>query len=295
VNRGDLALRDGASTYVHSEWGGVRFPHVLGWDVAGEVDAVGAGVDPGLVGARVAGLMRSGGYAELAVASARQFVSLPPALEFVAAAAVPTPFLTAYYALTVDAAIHEGETVLVQAAAGAVGTAAVQFARTFGCRVLATAGSPGKVEFALSLGAEAAFDYSDPEWPAAVLEATQNRGVDVVIESAGGDILAKSVGCLAGGGRLVTVGNSARASSPVDLRVLLDRGLHLNGFGLWGATRTHADAVAGPNGGLARVLEMVAAGAVRPIVARTFALADAVGAHRFVERRENIGSVVLTP
>jgi NADPH:quinone reductase-like Zn-dependent oxidoreductase len=284
-------------------------PHISGAEVAGEIVAVGEGVpelgpgqrvllQPGLSCGRCArclagednfcprydviGYQSDGGYAEFVAAPAANVVPLPEAIDFVTAAAFPLTFLTAWHMLRTRARLTEQDTVLVVAAGSGVGQAAIQLARVTGARVLATAGGLRKCERALELGAEAAIDHHGEDVVARVKALTAGRGVDIVIEHVGAATWDRSVRCLARGGRLVTCGATTGHQAAVDLRHLFARQLSLLGSYM------------GAKSELLQAAALFFRGACRPVVDRTFPLADAAEAHRYLERGEHFGKVVLT-
>ncbi|MHB8575259.1 MAG: quinone oxidoreductase family protein [Dehalococcoidia bacterium] len=281
INRGDLGRRMG--TYP----AGVPLPFIIGWDIAGTVEAAGAGVSELASGTRVVARIPQGGYAELAVAPAAQTVPLPEGVSFEQAAALPVAYLTAWFALKHQGALKAGETCLVQAAASGVGVAGIQIAKAMGARVLTTASTEAKLALGRRLGAEVAINYTTTDFVEVVRTETGGRGVDVVLESVGGDVLVRSVTALAPFGRLVSVGNSARAASPTDLTQLLSKRISLFGFYLGGET--------GISEALAELLEMVADGRVEAVLDKHFPLREAAAAHRYVAGRSNLGKVLLIP
>jgi len=182
-------------------------PYIPGTDVAGEVEAVGAGVTHVRAGDRVFGRsLNGGGYAEKASLPARETIPLPANLSFAEGAAIPVPFYTAYVALHHKAALKAGETVLVSAGGGGVGVAAIQLAKAAGARVFTTVGSQEKAERTKALGADVALNYKTQDFAAEVQKLTDGKGVDVIIENVATDNLAKDFVALARFGRVVLIG-----------------------------------------------------------------------------------------
>src|SRR6185295_18959961 len=197
----------------------------------GVIRAVGPEVEGLKVGDRVFAMLGWGGYATVARAPAATVVRMPTAMSFEHAAAFGVVYQTSYFALVYRAALQPGETLLVHAAAGGVGLAAVQIGAALGARVLATAGSPAKLEVARAHGAEAAFDYSTPEWVDAVKAATGGRGADVIYDPVGGEVFDLSTKCIAFSGRLLVIGFASGVIPSIQAnRVLLKNiavvGLH---------------------------------------------------------------------
>ncbi len=281
INRGDLGRRMGTYT------AGVQLPFVIGWDIAGTVESLGPGVDGPAPGTRVVALIPHGGYAELAVAPANQTVPLPESVSFEQAAALPVAYLTAWYALKHQGRMQPGETCLVQAAASGVGVGGIQIAKAMGARVFTTASSDEKLALGKRLGADVLINYTTTDFVEVVQKETGGKGVDVVLESVGGEVLTRSVAALAPFGRLISVGNSARSPAPTDLAQLLGKRISLSGFYLL--------VEKGIDKALTELVELVAAGTVDAVIDRTFPLAQTADAHRHVASRANLGKVLLIP
>ena len=280
-------------------------PVVVGYEVSGVVDAVGAGVTTHREGDRVVALTRFGGYADRVVVEAAFAFPVPDGLDDVGAAAIPVNYLTAFLALYRLANITAGETVLIHGAGGGVGIAATQLARLRGATIIGTA-SATKHDAIRQQGVAHAIDYRTASVTAEVRRLTNGRGVDVVLDPIGGGSFAESYQLLAPLGRLVMYGASSIASSerrsvwrvlttlvrmprfkPLPL-MNSNRGVFgLNLGHLWDERRQLAEA-------MTRLLREVSAGRISPVVARTFPLDRAADAHRFIQSRSNIGKVVLT-
>jgi NADPH:quinone reductase-like Zn-dependent oxidoreductase len=276
-------------------------PCVVGYEVAGTVAAVGPGVEnaPAL-STRVVSPVRFNGYAERAVVRADGVVPLPDELSFEAGAAIPINYATAWEALIHQAHLESGERVLIQAAAGGVGTAATQIAKRAGAEVWGTA-SPGKHAAIRELGVDHPIDYTRPGW---------ERGVpklDVVIDAIGGASFRRSYKLLRAGGRLVCFGASGVVSGETRNLVTAARtALRMPRFNLL-KQMSESKSVIGLNlltlwdeaGSAARwsapLTEMLADGTISPVVAAAFSFDRAPDAHRFITERRNVGKVVLTP
>ncbi len=182
-------------------------PYIPGTDVAGEVEAIGAGVGHVRVGERVFGRsLNGGGYAEKACLPTNETFSLPTNLSFAEGAAIPVPFYTAYVALHHKAQLKEGETVLISAGGGGVGVAAIQLAKAAGARVITTVGSQEKAERTKELGADIALNYKEQDFAAEVQSLTDGKGVDVIIENVAADNFAQDFTALGQHGRIVLIG-----------------------------------------------------------------------------------------
>jgi NADPH2:quinone reductase len=256
------------------------------------VRAVGAGVSRVRVGERVLALPDYGAYASDLVVPERRVFPLPddvPAAEGVALGIV---YQTAHVALSERAMLRRGEALLVHAAAGGVGLAAVQVGRALGATVIGAAGSEEKLELARAEGAHHALDYRDPSWVEEVKRLTAGRGVDVVFDPVGGDVFDGSTRCIAFGGRIVVIGFASGRIPTLEMnRVLLKNiaavGLH------WGAYFDHRPEV------IARthdaLVELYRRGEVRPVVADRRPLGEAAEALRALAARKTVGKVVLIP
>ncbi|MEV6040977.1 zinc-binding dehydrogenase [Nonomuraea sp. NPDC052116] len=262
-----------------------ELPYVPGGLVAGRVSSAGEGVDPAWVGRRViAGTGETGGFAERAVAAAEDLFPVPDGLGLPEAVALHSDGSTAQ-GLIEGAKVRPGEWVLVEAAAGGVGSLLVQLARTAGARVVGAARGSRKLDLVRELGAEAAVDYSEPGWTGRVLEATGGAGPDVVFDGVGGEIGRAAFEVTARGGRFSVHGASSGEVTVVDP-----------------ARREDVDVIGieqlfdfGPN--LVRWAEQMmaqaAAGLVRPVIGQTFPLERAADAHAAIEHRTALGKTLL--
>jgi len=286
VNYADTGLRRGMAFGPHA----ATYPLTPGFEVAGTVAARGEGVTTPAEGARVAAVIDDGGYAEYAVAGPDRLWEIPAAIDFATATALLVQGLTAYGVLHDAARVQPGESVLVQAAAGGVGSLAVQLALLAGAApVLGTAGGAHKCDLVRGLGAEP-IDYTQEDWANKIRAATGGRGVDVVLDAVGGEAAAQAFGALALFGRLVTFGGASGGMLPLGdiMMPLAVRGLSLVGFGgPW--VRPGRAAVA--HEALDRYVEE---GRLRVIIGASYPLAAAADAHRALEGRATTGKVVLT-
>ena len=257
----------------------------------GTIDATGDGVELD-EGDRVVAMVNGGGYAEYVTASANACVSLPDGLRFEEAAGFPVQFLTAHACLFEWGGLDEGERVLIQAAAGGVGTAAVQLASRAGAEVFGTASSSAKLELAADLGCDHPIDYTDTDFREVIDAETGGEGVDLVLESVGDDVFDRSLDALGHFGRLVTFGVASGVPASVENRRLLFENKRVIGFHLGQAIRHDPSTVmkAVPD-----LTDGLATGELQVIVGETFPLAGAAGAHEFIESRQSTGKVVLLP
>lgn len=288
----------------------LAFPHVLGADMAGEVDQVGAGVPSELLGQRVVvapglscgrcafcldgrenlcrhfrlmGEHTTGGQAEYVVVPASNVVAIPDALDFVQAACLPVTFMTAWHMLTSRAPVGPGSWLLVHAAGSGVGSAAVQIGKLFGATVIATAGSDEKCERARQLGADHVVNYTREDFQQVVRELTGKRGVDVVFEHTGTATFEGSVRSLVQGGTLVSCGATTGHDARLDLRLLFVRQIAILGSTM------------GTRAELLRIVQLAAQGKLKPVVDQVLPLEEGRQAQALLAERRTFGKVVLVP
>ncbi|MET7328175.1 zinc-binding dehydrogenase [Nonomuraea sp. NPDC005650] len=264
-----------------------ELPYVPGGLVAGRVSSVGAGVDPAWVDRRViAGTGETGGFAERAVAAVEELFPVPGELELPEAVALHSDGSTAQ-GLAEGAKIRPGEWVLVEAAAGGVGSLLVQLARTAGARVVGAARGSRKLDLARELGAEAVVDYSEPAWTERVLEATGGAGPDVVFDGVGGEIGRAAFEATARGGRFSVHGASSGEVTAIDPEQARHKGVEVIGieqlFGFGPHVVRWAE----------QMMAQAAAGLVRPVIGQTFPLERAADAHAAIEYRTALGKTLL--
>ena len=196
----------------------------------------------------------------------------------------------AYHTLKIAAGLQAGETVLIHAAAGGTGVLAVQLAKHFGARVIATAGSEAKLQLVRELGADMAINYRTDDFVAAALDATAGRGVDVVWESIGGEVFTRNLDCMAEGGRMVSFGsNSFMGIGEIDFWPFWMKNLKLIGWGGVSNAQSRAPEI------MEELIPLAQAGRLKPVVRHVYPFAEASEAHRLIEERGSIGKVVLTP
>jgi NADPH:quinone reductase len=267
-------------------------PHVVGYLSAGTVSEVGPGVDGPAVGDRVVALNAAGSHAAMRAVPAIMTWQIPYGLDAARAACVPVAFGTAYECLFTAGHLGEGQTALIHAGAGGVGMAAIQLAKRAGATVISTASSDEKLERLKELGLDHGINYATESFVDRTMALTESRGVDVVVDSIGGQNLVDSVAVLAYRGTLVSVGVAARAGSTMEAQALWARNNALRGVYLGGAilaeyTRIHPM--------IGELLRSVASGELQVEIDRSFPLAEAAAAHEYVESRRAFGRVVITP
>ena len=287
VNRPDVMQRQG---HYPPPPGASDIP---GLEVAGVVESVGDGVTSWRAGDAVCALVSGGGYATKCVAPAAQCLPVPAPLDLVAAAALPETFFTVWTNVFDRGRLQAGETALFHGGSSGIGTAAIQLAKARGARVFATAGSPEKCRACERLGAERAIDYRSEDFVETVRTLTAGRGVDLILDIVGGSYVNRNLGALAMDGRLVVIGfMEGEPTASIDLRRILGRRLTITGSAL--RPRTVAEKGVIAESLRREVWPLLERGAVKPIVYRTFPLAEAAAAHRLMESSEHVGKIVLT-
>ena len=267
------------------------FPFIPGAEVAGVVESVGDGVADLKPGDEVFAMPRGSAFAEACVVKSNGVFRKPAGMSFEQAAAIPIVYHTSYFALLHRGQLRSGETLLVHAGASGVGMSAIQIGKACGAKVLATAGSAEKREFAIRQGADAAFDYGDPAWVDQVKAATTGRGADVIYDPVGGDIFDPSTKCIAPEGRLLVIGFvSGRIPSVAANRVLL-KNISIVGV-LWGGyIQQHPKYPAKVDIALA---EWYREGKICPAIAAVFPFDRAPEGLRFLADRKAMGKAVLS-
>ncbi|MBI4511382.1 MAG: zinc-binding dehydrogenase [Deltaproteobacteria bacterium] len=283
-------------------------PIVVGYEVAGRVDAVGSEVSKDWVGKEVVALTRFGGYSDVTCVPEDQVFLRPQGMGPLEGAALPVNYLTAYQLIVVMGGLRRGETVLVHAAAGGVGIACVQLARHVGARVIGTA-SASKHDFLRQLGVEHCIDYTTEDFEPRVLALTEGKGVELICDAVGGKSFSKGFRVLSATGRLGMFGISSAATgksrrywdfiktiaampwfkaNPVTL-MNQNKGIFGVNMGrMWHETKRI-------RGWMDDLLDLHAQGAIKPHVDRAFSFADAPAAHHYIQERKNIGKVLLVP
>ena len=284
VNRADLLQRQGHYPPPQGE------SDIIGLEVSGHVEQVGEGVEGWAVGDPCVALLAGGGYAEFVAVDVGQVIRPPRGVDLVTAAALVEVAATVVSNLD-HVRLQPGETFLVHGGAGGIGSFAIQYAKGLGCTVAATAGTAEKLEICLELGADIAIDYHD-DWPALLAEATEGRGVDVILDVMGAKYLPANVKSLAPGGRLVVIGLQGGVKGELNLGLLLSK------RGTVTATSLRFRPAAEKAAICARVAEevwpLVEAGRIRLAGETRFPVEDAAQAHAWLAGGENVGKIVLT-
>ncbi|MFT5681311.1 MAG: NADPH2:quinone reductase [Myxococcota bacterium] len=265
-------------------------PHVVGYLCAGVVRQVGAGVDRPSVGDRVVTLGQAGSHAQRRSVPAAMTWPVPHGMDLATAACVPIAFGTAQECLEAGRGLERGATVLVHGGAGGVGMAAIQLAAHAGVTVFATASSDDKLDRLRTLGLEHGINYVRDDFVEVIAERTSGRGVDLILDPVGGDVLVRSVAALANRGTLVSVGVAARSGSDIAASALWEKNNTLRGVYLGGALRAEYDRV---HPMIDALIGRVGRGELQVVIDRSFALEEASAAHTYQEGRGVFGRVVL--
>lgn len=279
-------------------------PAVLGYDVAGTVEAVGIDVSNVAIGDRVTALTRFGGYAEFAITKHTAVAVLPPGTDDNIATALATQYITAYYAAAEVVNLYKGDKVLIHAGAGGVGTALIQFAKHRGCEIFSTAGSDEKLQYLATLGVQHPINYNKENFEQKIKSLTDNKGVDVIFDAVGGASVKKGFRLLAAGGRLICYG-----AAGMNDKNILGKINAVLGFGFY-----HPLQLMMPSKGLIginmlkiadekpaviqrclqAVVQLYQQGVFIPAAGKAFPVAEIAAAHDYLEKRKSIGKVVVT-
>jgi putative PIG3 family NAD(P)H quinone oxidoreductase len=285
LNRADLLQRQGK--YPPPEGAS----DVLGMEVSGVIAALGKGVTRWKIGDKVCALLAGGGYAEYVPSPEGQCLPVPENISLIEAAALPEAVCTVFVNVFEAGRLAPDETVLVHGGASGIGTTAIQMVKAFGAKIFITAGDDEKCVACKKLGADLAINYKSEDFVAAIMRATGARGVDVVLDMIGGDYVARNLAALAPFGRHVSISTQRGKSATIDLRDVMQKRLILTG-----STLRHR-----PREEKARLLRAVeekawpwvAQGRLKPLIFKTFAIKNAVDAHKMMESGAHIGKIVL--
>ncbi|QDC01491.1 NAD(P)H-quinone oxidoreductase [Mesorhizobium sp. 8] len=285
VNRPDLLQRKGAYP---PPPGASDLP---GLEVAGEVAALGEGAARWRVGDQVCALTPGGGYAEYVTVHGSNALPLPPGFTLTEAAAVPETFFTVWHNVFERGGLKEGETLLVHGGSSGIGTTAIQLAKAFGARVVATAGSAEKCEACVKLGADRAVNYREEDFVRAVKDATDGRGANVILDMVGGDYVSRNYDAAAMEGRVVQIATMGGAMANADISKLMVKRLVHTGSTLRPRTVEFKGAVAAALE--AQIWPLLATRRVAPVMDMIFPLKEAWRAHERLEEGEHVGKIVL--
>jgi len=285
VNFADTRFRQG--TYVAKP----KLPDTPGMEAAGVVEAVGEGVTTFRPGARVAAFTVKA-YADYCQAPVDMVIPLPDSVSFVDGAAFPIQVLTAYHLLHTADSTGPGKSVLVHSAAGGVGLAAVQLAKVAGARVFATVSSDAKADLAKEHGADAVINYASRNFADEVLRLTDGRGVDLILDAVGKPTFEDGLRCLAPLGHLALYGRAGGPTDPLNVAALSPKSVKVSGFMLPTVTRNFPDKT---RESAERCFTLMREGRLKLYIGKTFPLAEAAEAHRYIESRQSTGKLILMP
>lgn len=293
VNYADTSRRKGGTSYPRP----TPLPFAPGSEVVGTVEKLGNGVTGIERGATVMAWLGQGGYAEQAVANTADLLPVPDGIKPAEALALIIQGLSAALILKTSARLKAGDSVLIEGAAGGVGTIAVQLAKIYGAgRVIGAASTAEKRALVTSLGADATVDYTKPDWAAEVKAKNSGHGVDVILEMTGGSVFEQALECLAPGGRMVGYGNASRQPMMLNVQRLFAQNQSVTGFFLSGSIALQSQDRPGFVGKLlAELGDYVRDGRLRLQLGGTYKLAQAAEAHRAIETRGTTGKIVLVP
>jgi len=285
VNRADVLQRMG---FYPPPPGAPPYP---GLECSGRISALGPGVTVWQPGDEVCALLGGGGYAEQVAVPQGQLLPVPDGVSLVDAAGLPETACTVYATVFQQARLTPGETILVHGGAGGIGTMAIQLAKSFGARVICTAGTSAKLERCTELGADLAVSYVRDDFVSAVDVFTGGRGADVILDIVGGPYLARNVAALATGGRLLVVSTQGGSSAELDLQMLMRKRASILASTL--RARPPAEKAVIVAGVREQVWPLISAGRVRPVTDRVLPMADAADAHRVLEQGTHVGKILL--
>jgi NADPH2:quinone reductase len=286
VNRPDVAQRSGSYP---PPPGASDLP---GLEVAGEVVALGSGVTKHKLGDKVMSLVAGGGYAEYCIAPDLQVITVPDALSMTEAGATPETLMTVWHNVFERGGLKAGETLLIHGGSSGIGTMAIQLAKAFGAKVIVTVGSQDKADACLKLGADHAINYKTADFVAATREITGGTGVNLILDMVGGEYIEKNYDAAAIDGRIVQIAFLGGPKATVNFAKLMMKRLHHTGSTL--RPRSPEDKAAMVSAIEAKVMPLIRAGKVKPLMDSSFPLRDAVKAHQRMETSQHIGKIVLT-
>ena len=264
---------------------------ILGLEMAGVISAIGDQAEGWSVGDRVMGLLSGGGYAQQVAIHPQMLLQLPDSWSFVQGAAVPEVWLTAFSNLFLEGDLASGQRVMIHAGGSGVGTAGIQMAREAGAVVYVTAGSAAKLDRCRELGASLSINYKEQDFVAAVRDATQGQGVDLILDPVGGAYLKQNLDLLDENGRLINIGLLGGSAAELNLGAVLGKSLRIIGTRLRSRplaqkikiTRLFAD----------RFWPLLESGRLQPVVDTVFPIAESQAAHDYVRQNRNTGKVIL--
>ena len=285
INFADTRFRQG--TYVVKP----KLPDTPGMEAAGVIEAVGEGVTGLKAGMRVAAFTMKA-YAEYCQAPVPMVIPLPDDVSFVDGAAFPIQVMTAYHMLHTADSIGPGKTVLVHSAAGGVGLVAVQLAKVAGARVFGTVSSDAKIQLVKEAGADAVINYVTQKFADEVLTLTGGNGVDLILDAVGKPTFEDGLRCLANFGHLILYGRAGGPTDPLNVATLSAKSQKVSGFMVPTVTRNYPEKT---RDSAERCFTLMREGRLKLHIGKTFPLAQAAEAHRYLESRQSTGKLILVP
>ena len=265
---------------------------ILGLEIAGIVVSLYNNINKLSVGDKVCALITGGGYAEYCLASSSLCLPIPENLSFIEATGIPETFFTVWSNVFDRGQLQKGETLLVHGGSSGIGTTAIQLAKAFGAKVIVTAGSFAKCQFCLKLGADTAINYKSQNFVSEIAKITDDKGVNVILDTIGGDYFQRNLQCLGLEGRLVQIAVQQSPKSEINLWTVMQNRLTITGSTLRTRDDTFKADIA--NKLLKHVWPLLLSGRIKPIIHSTFALSDAAQAHELMESSQHIGKIILT-
>jgi len=285
INRADLHQREGKYPPPHGE------SEILGLEIAGIVEAIGSSVTKWKVGDRVMALLGGGGYAEYVAIPSSIALKIPDNLSFEEAATIPEAYMTAFQSVYWHADLKQSESILIHAAASGVGVAAIQLSKLKNAKIFATAGSSEKLEFCKQLGAHELINYKVEDFHSRVATATNNNGVDVIIDFIGGSAWNSNINSLAIEGRMVILSTlGGNEADKADIGQILRKKITVKGSSLRSRTLEYKVRLAND---VEKLLPLFETGKLLPIVDKVFQLSEVKDAHLYMENNLNKGKIVL--
>ncbi len=265
---------------------------IPGLELSGTIAAVGDGVSDWRVGDEVCALVQGGSYADYCIAPAPQCLPVPKGLSLIEAGSLPETFFTVWSNVFDRGALKGEETLLVQGGTSGIGVTAIQLAHALGHRVFVTAGSDEKCAACLQLGADRAINYRTEDFVKVIKEVTGGKGVDVVLDMVGGSYVNRNLQCMAEDGRLVYIATMGGAKAEINVVALMQKRLSITGSTLRARPVEFKAAIT--RNLREKVWPLIEAGKIKPVIYKTFALADAASAHALMESSQHIGKIMLT-
>ena len=278
-------------------------PAILGYDVAGYIESVGANVSTLKTGDRVAGMTRFGGYAEYAVTNATAVAVIPAEVDMAAATALATQYCTAYYAAAELINLYKGDKVLIQSGAGGVGTALIQYAKYKGCEIFSTAGNDDKINYLRALGVQHPINHTTQDFETEIKKHTNGKGVDAIFDAVGGSSVKKGFRSLAAGGRIICFGAADMSGKNIFGKINAALGfgfyhpvmLMIPSKSMMGVNmlRIADEKPAVIQRCLKAVVQLTNEAVFKPALAKSFNVSDIGAAHAYLEQRKSMGKVAV--